>query len=49
MKSERHCGGNYSGISIFLPDDKKYHRSSYEDLDFARQTQWDEFELYRVI
>ncbi len=36
---ESHRGGNYSGISIFLPDDKKYYRSSYEDLDFAQQTQ----------
>jgi len=27
----------------FLPDDKKYYRSSYEDLDFAWQTQWDDF------
>ncbi len=45
MGNDSHRDGNYSGISIFLPDDRKWY-DEYEDeyytLDFAA-LHWDDF------
>ncbi len=35
--------GDYHGISIFLPDDAKWYKTSYETLDFSSATGWADF------
>ncbi len=34
---------SYHGISIFLPDDARWYKTSYETLDFSDATEWAEF------
>ena len=41
--SEKLRNRDYHGISIFLPDDARWYKTSYETLDFSGDTEWAEF------
>ena len=50
VEQEKHNNGDYHGISIFLPDDRRWYYNStwgtsatYRATDFAQYTEWDNF------